>query len=112
MAASASCGQGHCHLRCCTGSGTFSGHMDAMISDGWDPVPLPRYSFVQTNYARGATTFSGRLEAAGVSGPSSFEGRFNGPQAAELMARWTAPFVDPLKRGSGNMTGIWLGKKR
>ncbi len=94
------------------GGGTLAGHMDASISDGWDPVPLGRYSFAHTNYARGATSFSGSFEAPGVSGLSSFEGRFNGPQAAELMARWNAPFVDPLKRGTGNMTGVWFGKKK
>ncbi len=103
---------GSAHLTFDFAAGTLAGHMDPTITQGWDEVALGRYSFAETVHGRGATSFSGRFEAAGVSGASSFDGRFTGPQAAELMARWNAPFVDPLKRGSGTMTGVWLGKKR
>jgi hypothetical protein len=94
------------------GAGTLAGHMDPTITDGWDEMALSRYTFAEAVYSRGATAFSGRFDAPGVSGSSSFDGRFNGPQASELMARWTAPFVDPLNRGTGTMSGLWLGKKK
>jgi hypothetical protein len=90
------------------GAGTLAGYMEPTITDGWDEFSLGRYDFIQTVYSVGATTFSGRFD---VPGQSFFEGSFNGPQAAELMAQWNAPFVDPLQRGSGTMTGVWIGKK-
>jgi hypothetical protein len=96
------------------GAGTLAGYMDPSITDGvWNGLTvgttaLGRYNFAQTVFGVGATTFSGRFDVPG--GPSSFEGRFNGPQAAELMARWNAPFADP--RGTGTMSGVWYGAKQ
>jgi len=82
--------------------------MKPTISDAWDSYRLGTYTFKDTVYSRGSTTFSGRFDTpdfAGVASLSRFEGLFTGPGAAELMARWEAP--SPF----GNMVGVLIGKK-
>ena len=34
-----------------------------------------------------------------------------GPQAAEVMASWQAPYKDPIAGGWGTMNGVWIAKK-
>lgn len=88
-------------------AGTLSGFMQPMISDGWDLSINPgRYDFTQTIFAAGSTDFSGSFIVPGLpNAVSYFEGSFTGSQAAELMARWQAPYAH------GSMFGVWVGKK-
>lgn len=74
-------------------------------------MPLGTYTFRDTVYSAGATTFSGAFDVPGTSGPSSFSGRFTGPAGAELMANWQAPFVHPGTADLGRMSGVWIAKK-
>ncbi|HYI43310.1 MAG TPA: hypothetical protein VD768_06785, partial [Sphingomicrobium sp.] len=73
----------------------------------------PRYEFADTVFSVGSTTFSGNFAAPGASADSFFSGRFNGPQAAELMAHWRAPFIDTTGQPFiyGTMSGIWIGRR-
>ena len=41
----------------------------------------------------------------------AFDGRFTGPAAEELMARWTAPYLNPSTQQWKDMFGIMVGKK-
>jgi len=41
----------------------------------------------------------------------AFNGQFTGPAAQELMARWTAPTLDPNSNTTQQMFGVWVGKK-
>lgn len=91
-------------------AGTLTGSMTPEYCP-WDCVSLGRYDFTQTLYAAGSPNFSGQFSVPGSNGPSSFEGSFTGPQAAELMARWQAPFLNPDSNVWGTMFGIWIGKK-
>ncbi len=90
--------------------GTLSGEMRPLISDGWDLQPLGVYAFTQTVFGIGNTTFSGLFDGP-VSG-GEFEGRFTGPQAAELLARWQAPYLNPINQTTGTMFGVWVGKRK
>jgi hypothetical protein len=93
-------------------AGTLSGKMTPEYYPVWDGVGLGTYTFTNTVFAKGSTTFSGSfLTPSGANGPSSFEGRFNGPQAAELMGSWAAPFSDTVNGITGNMAGVFTGKK-
>ncbi|WP_079731886.1 hypothetical protein [Novosphingobium mathurense] len=93
------------------GSGTLTGSMHPLLSDGWDlSIDLGTYAFKDTSFAKGSTTFSGSFDVPGLPGePSWFEGAFNGPQAAEVMARWQAPYL--LEGKQGAMFGIMIGEK-
>lgn len=92
-------------------AGTLTGNMTPQYCP-WDCVSLGRYDFTQTVYAAGSPNFTGQFNVPGSTGPSSFEGSFTGPQAAELMARWQAPFLNPDSNVWGTMFGIWIGKKQ
>ena len=90
-------------------AGTLSGVMKPAYAD-WDYVPLGDYVFRDTVFSPGSTHFSGAFSVGGKAVPSSFEGSFTGPQAAELMAGWTAPYNN-ADLGTGTMWGVWLAKK-
>ncbi len=92
------------------GAGTLGGHYDAYVSDGWDgSISLGRYTFNNTIYGVGSPAFSGSMTHAAGSGSGAFDGLFTGPNAQELMARWTATYTGP--DGSIDMFGVWVGKK-
>lgn len=92
------------------GAGQLSGNMKPEIAD-WDSIPLGTYTFRDTVYSTGNTTFSGAFIVPGSNAPSSFSGSFTGPQAAELMASWQAPFLYPGTTQGGTMSGVWVAKK-
>jgi hypothetical protein len=93
------------------GAGTLSGVMKPAIVPIWDAIPLGDYTFRDTVYSAGATSFSGAFQVNGSTAPSSFQGSFNGPQATELMANWNAPYLNPLTNQWGTMVGAWTAKK-
>ena len=74
-------------------------------------VSLGTYTFVNTVFGVGHTTFSGDLSHVGFSTLGSFNGLFTGPAAQELMARWSAPYENPDTHAMQEMFGIWVGKK-
>jgi len=86
--------------------------MHPQIVDGFNGVfaDFGQYDFTQTVYSTGSQTFSGAFVVPGLPGAdSSFNGRFTGPAAAELMAIFQAPYV--LSGHQGNLSGIWIGRK-
>ena len=93
-------------------AGTLSGSMHPKVNDDWDGIFMDfgQYDFTQTVYSSGSTTFSGKFIVPGLpNADSSFDGRFNGPQAAEVMARFVAPYV--FEGSEGTISGVWTGKK-
>lgn len=93
-------------------SGTLSGSMHPQINDDWDGifVDFGRYDFTQTVYSTGSATFAGKFIVPGLpNADSSFNGNFTGPNAAELMARFQAPYL--LNGEQGTIAGVWIGKK-
>ncbi|HXG80372.1 MAG TPA: hypothetical protein VNJ05_01070, partial [Sphingomicrobium sp.] len=95
------------------GSGSLTGYMHPVMTDAWFQYDLGQYDFTQTVYGAGSTTFSGKftVPGGGSTADSGFNGRFTGPQAAELMAAWYAPFRDPYTLEWTRMSGVWIGKK-
>ncbi len=93
------------------GHGALTGVMKPETAGFWDPVSLGDYTLRDTNFAKGATSFSGSFHVPGSDAPSSFQGSFTGRQAAELMANWTAPFQVPGTQQWGSMSGVWIAKK-
>jgi hypothetical protein len=98
------------------GMGKLSGHLDPVLHDptglGFDDAPLGRYDFVNTVYSAGSTGFSGQLSNADVAGLGAFNGLFTGPSAAELMARWSAPYHFPGFTETNQMFGVLVGKRQ
>lgn len=95
------------------GQGKLSGFMHPQIADSFDGifVDFGQYDFAQTVYSKGSTTFSGKFVVPGLpSADSFFDGKFTGPGAAELMARFVAPYVSDGGQ-TGTISGVWVGKK-
>lgn len=94
------------------GAGKLSGSMHAGIFDTFDGIIMDfgKYDFTQTVYSSGSTTFSGKFVVPGLpNADSSFAGVLTGPGAAELMARFQAPYL--FNGQQGTMFGVWVGKK-
>lgn len=94
------------------GAGSLSGWMHPQILDDFDGffVDYGQYDFKDTVYSKGSTTFSGKFVVPNLPDANSFfDGRFTGPGAAELMARFAAPYM--MNGQSGTISGVWLGKK-
>jgi hypothetical protein len=104
---------GDAHLTFSFGAGSLTGFMHPFAETGMGPYDLGRYDFTQTVYSTGSTTFSGKfvVPGGGSTADSGFSGLFTGPQAAELMTEFHAPFMDPNSNQWRNMTGLWIGKK-
>jgi hypothetical protein len=93
-------------------AGKLSGFMKVAVCP-WDcDIDIPRYDFAETVYSRGSRTFSGKFTVPDSTAASGFSGSFNDPQAAEVMARWFAPWFDPTSKQWDQMAGIWIGKKK
>lgn len=95
-------------------AGQLSGYMNPVVPEGgWAGIAndLGRYEFTQTIFGVGSSKYSGSFIVPNLPGAaSSFSGTFTGPQAAELMARFEAPFLS--NGGGGTLVGVWLGKKQ
>lgn len=96
-------------------AGTLAGFMDPHTNGPMESPALPRYTFTQTVFSPGSTTFSGSFDFVGPT-PSSFSGQFTGPGAEELMASFTAPFRDWDAQENptvwGVMEGVMVGRRR
>lgn len=97
------------------GAGKLSGYLEPVWVDptglGFESQALGRYTFVNTVYASGSTTFSGQLSNPNIEGLGSFEGRFNGPTAQEVMAQWKAQMIDPFAGQPVGISGVLIGKR-
>lgn len=92
--------------------GTLTGSMHPEIVDGFNGVfvDFGQYNFTQTVYSTGSTSFSGKFIVPSLPGAESFfNGNFTGPNAAELIARFQAPYS--LSGQQGTLWGVWIGKK-
>ena len=94
------------------GAGSLSGSMTPEFAPEWDAISLGVYTFRDTVYSAGQTSFSGAFNAPGLlTGPSSFQGSFTGPSATELMASWLAPYHNPVSHQNGTIAGVWIAKR-
>ena len=94
------------------GSGTLAGNLNPYtfnLSGG--QVSLGTYSFVNTVFGVGNTSFSGQLQHGGTANLGTFDGMFTGPLAQELMARWAAPYQNPDTDNWSEIFGVLVGRK-
>lgn len=94
------------------GAGTLAGQLDPILTYNNVATNLGTYNFVNTVFGAGSTDFSGQLSHVGTNTLGTFDGQFTGPAAQELMARWTAPYLNPTTQQWSNMFGIWVGKQK
>jgi hypothetical protein len=97
------------------GAGTLAGHFDPIWMNyvGGTQYALGQYAFINTVYGVGSTTFSGGLSHSNPLLTGAFNGLFTGPNAEELMARWTGRyFIAGITPEPKDMFGVWVGKKR
>jgi hypothetical protein len=97
------------------GAGTLAGQLNPILIETgsvYSETALPTYSFVNTVFGVGNTSFSGGLQTSGTSELGSFNGMFMGPAAIELMARWKAPYYNPKLQIWSQMFGVLAGKKQ
>ena len=95
-------------------AGTLAGNFNPVLHpyNGSGPFALGRYTFVNTVFGVGSTSFSGGFSHADPSLSGVFNGLFTGPNAQELMARCSASyFVPGVTAQPEEMFGIWVGKK-
>lgn len=91
-------------------AGTLAGSFEPILNPDVTPVSLGQYSFLDTVYGVGDATFSGGMRHTGNNLTGAFNGLFTGPNAQELMARWTASYVNPSTQQNADMFGVWIGK--
>lgn len=92
------------------GAGALSGTFDAWDAE-YDPGALSygHFDLVNTVVGSGQNLgqFSGELLGRTGNQRGSFNGLFTGPNAEELMSRWTASYPN----SDQVMYGVWIGKK-
>jgi hypothetical protein len=94
------------------GAGTLAGSLSpTLLTSNSPPISLGTYTFVNTVFGAGSTTFSGGLQQSGITGLGSFNGLFTGPLAQELMAHWRAPYINPNSHAQSEIVGVWIGRK-
>jgi hypothetical protein len=95
------------------GAGTLAGTFNPVLNpnNGFGGTSLPAYTFVNTVFGAGSTTFAGGLQTSGIAQLGSFNGLFTGPAVEELMARWQAPYVNPTSHEQSEIFGVWIGRK-
>jgi hypothetical protein len=72
--------------------GSFGGSMTLKLPDGMNPMTLGTWSFKETVFSAGSTSYSGKFNTD-VAGPNFFLGRFTGPNGQETIGAWALPFV-------------------
>lgn len=82
--------------------------IQCMMGCAYDSIT---YSLTDTQFTRGATTFSGSLATPGAPTNGSFSGMFAGPGAAEMMSQFQLPFFSPEYRRWMIVGGAIAGKR-
>lgn len=94
-------------------AGTLSGHLDPDIYDlSGGFLSLGQYTFTNTIYSTGSTTFSGSLLNSSNGQTGSFDGLFTGPFAQELMGSWNAGYINPDTKAAETMFGVMIGSQK
>lgn len=90
-------------------AGTLSGSLAlATACDCSNAISTGTIAFGNTVYSRGSQTFSGSF-ATNVPGINTFDGRFTGPGAEELIGSWALPL---LFQGTAHQAwGAWIAKR-
>ena len=99
-------------------TGTLAGSMSLLLDGaGMNPATLGTFTFKDTVFSVGSTTYSGSFDTA-LAGQNFFLGRFTGPNAQETIGAWALPFLfvqtDALVPPDGKTHqafGAWIAKR-
>jgi len=89
-------------------SGSLSGQMALSVSGGMNPISVGNFTFAQTVFSRGSTSYSGKFDTS-LPGFNFFNGSFTGPHAEETIGDWAVPFT--LDGQNHQAIGAWIAKK-
>lgn len=90
-------------------NGKLSGYFDIAYVDAWGPYEPVRYQVTSTTYVPGSTNFSATIVIPDAPSPGTIEGQFTGPNAEEVILRWSAPVREPYNGKWELQTGVRLG---
>jgi hypothetical protein len=95
------------------GAGTLAGQFNPVLTEYYgSAVPLGTYTFNNTVFGVGRPAFSGSMTHGDPGLTGAFNGVFTGPNAQEMMARWTATyFVAGVAPAPEQMFGVMVGKR-
>ena len=91
------------------GGGSLSGSLSPVLYLD-TKYPLGTFSFQDTVYSTGSTTFSGRFDT-NVAGSNSFAGQFTGPTAQELIGKFAFPYISPVTGSPKQSEGAFIAKR-
>ena len=94
-------------------TGAVTGRMDATLNDGIGGLAsIGSLQIAQGAVSRAGAGFSGHFSLGGAAVTSFLDGRFTGPHASELMARWTARVPNPHEPGTlVTLAGVWVARR-
>lgn len=90
--------------------GSLSGSMDLILDPEWHDYELGTFTFRDTVYSTGSTTFSGKFNTT-ATGVNSFGGLFTGPNAQELIGNFALPYVSPIDSNTYQTSGAFVARK-
>jgi hypothetical protein len=90
--------------------GSLSGNFNAFLDPEWHDYELGTFTFRDTVYSSGSTTFSGEFDTTSV-GVNSFSGLFTGTNAQELIGSFAFPYKSPIDGQTYQSAGAFVGKK-
>ena len=91
------------------GAGILHGSMALSINGGMNPTPAGTYTFTDTVFSPGNTTYSGKFDTT-LTGQNFFLGRFTGPHAEETIGAWAVPFTYSVDGQTHQAIGAWIAK--
>ena len=90
--------------------GTLAGSALFDLDPEWHDYTLGPFTFRDTVYSTGSTSFSGRFDTD-VAGLNSFGGLFTGPNAEELMGNFALPYRSPIDSQIYQAAGAFVGRR-
>ena len=91
------------------GGGTLSGSISPKLYLD-TTYPLGTFTFENTIYSAGGTSFSGRF-ATNAIGVNGFSGQFTGPNAQELIGKFALPYISPVNGKDQQSQGAFIAKR-
>jgi hypothetical protein len=93
-------------------AGSVTGALNVDKYDFGREGPLGVFTLMGTITRAGDITFRGTIIAPGAAERGTFEGRFAGPDASEIILRWRTPAVDPSTSRPLTAYGAFAGRMR
>lgn len=90
--------------------GALSGNFKPFLDPEWHDYELGTFTFRDTVYSMGSTTFSGKFDT-NLAGVNTFSGLFTGPNGQELIGNFALPYTSPIDGLTYQAGGAFIAKK-